>query len=77
MNILCLDQFGELGGAQRCLLDLLPAMADRGWSVHLAAPGDGQLAERGRRVGSHRGPHPVRAVFLRRENAGGYGAFRG
>src|ERR1039457_6085915 len=46
MNILCLDQFGELGGAQRCLLDLIPAMADRGWSVHVAAPGNGQLAER-------------------------------
>src|ERR1019366_8113365 len=46
MNILCLDQFGELGGAQRCLLDLMPAMADRGWSVHVAAPGNGQLAER-------------------------------
>jgi glycosyltransferase involved in cell wall biosynthesis len=45
MNILCLDQFGELGGAQRCLLDLLPAMIDRGWSVHLASPG-GPLAER-------------------------------
>jgi glycosyltransferase involved in cell wall biosynthesis len=45
MNILCLDQFGELGGAQRCLLDLIPAMADRGWSIHVAAPGDGQLAE--------------------------------
>jgi glycosyltransferase involved in cell wall biosynthesis len=45
MNILCLDQFGELGGAQRCLLDLMPAMAGRGWSVHLAAPGDGPLAE--------------------------------
>jgi glycosyltransferase involved in cell wall biosynthesis len=46
MNILCLDQFGELGGAQRCLLDEIPAMVDRGWSVHLAAPGNGQLAER-------------------------------
>jgi glycosyltransferase involved in cell wall biosynthesis len=46
MNILCLDQFGELGGAQRCLLDEMPAMLARGWSVHLAAPGHGQLAER-------------------------------
>ncbi len=44
MNILCLDQFGELGGAQRCLLELLPALAERGWSMHLAAPGDGELA---------------------------------
>ena len=46
MNILRLDQFGELGGAQRCLLDLIPAMIGHGWSVHLAAPGNGQLAER-------------------------------
>jgi glycosyltransferase involved in cell wall biosynthesis len=44
MNILCLDQFGELGGAQRCLLDLLPALVDRGWGVHVAAP-EGPLAE--------------------------------
>jgi len=46
MNILCLDQFGELGGAQRCLLDEIPAMIGRGWSVHVAAPGNGQLAAR-------------------------------
>jgi glycosyltransferase involved in cell wall biosynthesis len=45
MNILCLDQFGELGGAQRCLLDLLPAFRNRGWGVHLAAPA-GQLGEK-------------------------------
>lgn len=46
MNILCLDQFGDLGGAQRCLLDAIPAMTARGWGVHLAAPANGQLAER-------------------------------
>jgi glycosyltransferase involved in cell wall biosynthesis len=46
MNVLCLDQFSELGGAQRCLLDLLPAFADRGWTAHVAAPGNGPLAER-------------------------------
>ena len=46
MNVLCLDQFSELGGAQRCLLDLLPALADRGWSAHVAAPGNGVLMER-------------------------------
>jgi glycosyltransferase involved in cell wall biosynthesis len=45
MNILFLDQFGELGGAQRCLLDLLPAITGRGWNTHLAAPAGGQLAE--------------------------------
>jgi glycosyltransferase involved in cell wall biosynthesis len=43
MNILFLDQFSDLGGAQRCLLDLLPAVRERGWRAHLAAPGDGDL----------------------------------
>jgi glycosyltransferase involved in cell wall biosynthesis len=51
MNILCLDQFGELGGAQRCLLDLLPAMAALNWSVHLAAPA-GPLAEHAAALGA-------------------------
>src|SRR5580658_10813617 len=51
MNILCLDQFGELGGAQRCLLDEIPAMTGRGWTVHLAAPG-GQLAGRAATLGA-------------------------
>ena len=45
MNVLFLDQFGELGGAQRCLLDLLPALAGAGWSAHVVAP-DGELAAR-------------------------------
>ena len=52
MNILCLDQFGELGGAQRCLLDLIPAMTGRGWSVHLAAPSTGQLTGRAAALGA-------------------------
>ena len=52
MNILCLDQFGELGGAQRCLLDLIPAMTGCGWRVHVAAPGSGQLAERAAALGA-------------------------
>jgi glycosyltransferase involved in cell wall biosynthesis len=52
MNILCLDQFGELGGAQRCLLDDIPAMIGRGWKVHLAAPGNGPLAERAAALGA-------------------------
>jgi len=58
MNILCLDQFGQLGGAQRCLLDLIPAMAGRGWSVHVAAPGSGQLAERAADLGA--AVYPIR-----------------
>jgi len=46
MNILCLDQFSELGGAQRCLLELLPAFAKRGWTAQVAAPGTGELHAR-------------------------------
>jgi glycosyltransferase involved in cell wall biosynthesis len=56
MNILLLDQFGELGGAQRCLLDEIPAMMERGWALHLAAPGNGQLAERAAACGATVGP---------------------
>ena len=51
MNILFLDQFSELGGAQQCLLDLLPAVARRGWKAVLAAPGAGPLAARAREIG--------------------------
>jgi len=45
MNILFLDQFSEPGGAQQCLLDLLPAVMARGWRAVIAAPGNGWLAE--------------------------------
>ena len=43
MNVLFLDQFSELGGAQRCLLDLLPEILERGWSATAALPGAGPL----------------------------------
>jgi hypothetical protein len=51
VQILALDQFGELGGAQQCLLDLIPALLQRKWEVHVAAP-DGPLAERCRDIGA-------------------------
>lgn len=44
MKILFLDQYSDLGGAQRCLLDLLPAIRERGWEAHVAVPGRGALA---------------------------------
>lgn len=43
MNILLVDQYSEIGGAQRCLLDLLPAITERGWRACVALPGDGPL----------------------------------
>ncbi|HEY6339959.1 MAG TPA: glycosyltransferase family 4 protein [Bryobacteraceae bacterium] len=51
MRVLALDQFGELGGAQQCLLDLIPALRERKWEVHVAAP-DGPLAPRCRDIGA-------------------------
>src|SRR5262249_958426 len=52
MNILFLDQFSDLGGAQRCLLDLLPAVRERGWRPHVAAPGYGDLRARSVALGA-------------------------
>jgi len=46
VNILFLDQYSDLGGAQACLLDLMPAIRDRGWTAHAAVPGAGPLVER-------------------------------
>jgi glycosyltransferase involved in cell wall biosynthesis len=51
MNILFVDQFSQLGGAQRCLLDLLPAIQGRGWGAYVAAPGSGPLMDSVRSLG--------------------------
>ena len=51
-RLLILDQFNQLGGAQRCLLDLLPAFLDAGYVTHLAVPGEGPLAEGARSLGA-------------------------
>jgi glycosyltransferase involved in cell wall biosynthesis len=54
MNVLFIDQFSVLGGAQQCLLDLLPAVTERGWSARAAIPSGGPLVNvlraRGMRV---------------------------
>ena len=47
MKLLFLDQFSQLGGAQQCLLDLLPAIED----AVVAMPGDGPMFERIRALG--------------------------
>jgi glycosyltransferase involved in cell wall biosynthesis len=47
MKLLFLDQFSQLGGAQQCLLDLLPAVSD----AVVAMPGDGPMFERVRALG--------------------------
>ena len=46
MNLLLLDQFSDPGGAQRCLLDLLPAVRAMGWKALVGLPGDGELFAR-------------------------------
>ena len=46
MRVLFIDQYSELGGAQQCLLDLLPAVLAAGWEAHVVIPGEGPLAER-------------------------------
>ncbi len=51
-SLLFLDQFNQLGGAQRCLLDLLPAFLEAGYVTHLAVPGDGPLADGARGYGA-------------------------
>jgi glycosyltransferase involved in cell wall biosynthesis len=43
MKILFVDQFSTMGGAQQCFADLLPAIQDRGWTVHAALPGEGSM----------------------------------
>jgi len=52
MRILFLDQFSEPGGAQQCLMDLVPAVIARGWKATVVAPGEGWLAERARAAGA-------------------------
>lgn len=51
MNILFLDQFPHLGGAQGCFLDLLPAFHRRGWKVQAIVLGDGPFPKRLRSMG--------------------------
>jgi len=51
MEILFLDQYSVIGGAQLSLLDILDAVQKRGWLAHVALPGDGPLVERIRSLG--------------------------
>lgn len=48
----CLDQYATIGGAQRSLLDLLPAFSRRGWQPSVAAPDGGSFANAVRRHGT-------------------------
>jgi glycosyltransferase involved in cell wall biosynthesis len=39
LKVLLIDQFGEMGGAQRCLLEAAMGFADRGWEAFALTPG--------------------------------------
>jgi len=51
VNILFVDQFSDLGGAQQCLLDLAPAVQAAGWHMTCAVPGSGLLIGKLRNLG--------------------------
>jgi len=46
MEILFVEQFSLLGGAQLCLMDVLDAVQRRKWHAHIALPAGGPLVER-------------------------------
>jgi glycosyltransferase involved in cell wall biosynthesis len=69
MRLLFLEQFCELGGAQLCLLDLLPGLRREGWEPQAAVAGDGPLTGRLRGMGV-----PVHELPLRRYSLGRKGA---
>lgn len=49
--LLFLDQYGEIGGGQRILLDLVQAARARGWSITVLCP-SGPLADAARALGA-------------------------
>ena len=51
MNLLFLDQFSDLGGAQKNLLELLPPVRAAGWRALVGLPGEGELFQRVRALG--------------------------
>ena len=51
MKILLLDQYSDPGGAQQVLLELLPAIRNRGWQALVGMPGTGDLFARVRAMG--------------------------
>lgn len=58
MRVLLLDQFSDLGGGQRMLLDLLDALKTCGWEAAVGLPGDGLLSRRARAMGVEVFPIP-------------------
>lgn len=67
MKILFLDQYSELGGAQQCLLDLMPAVVWAGWQPLVAVPGDGALVARLRELHVDVEPLPLGSYRSRKK----------
>lgn len=59
MNILFADQFSDPGGAQLCLMDLMPEIRRRGWNPRLIAPGNGRLLSQAAEDGIATHPLPL------------------
>ena len=70
MKILFVEQFSELGGGQRNLLDLLPAVIERGWKATVAAPGSGPLLDQARAAGAETAALPLGKYSDGRKTAG-------
>jgi glycosyltransferase involved in cell wall biosynthesis len=51
MNLLILDQFSDPGGAQQVMIELLPAIRERGWRALVGMPGQGAMFGRVRALG--------------------------
>src|SRR5579871_1182761 len=45
MKILAIDQFGEMGGGQRCLVEAAMGFHERGWEIRALVPAHGPLAD--------------------------------
>lgn len=58
MRVLLLDQFSDLGGGQRMLLDLMDALKTRGWEAAAGLPRGGPLPRRARAMGVEVFPIP-------------------
>jgi glycosyltransferase involved in cell wall biosynthesis len=75
MNILFIDQFGELGGGQQCLLELIPAVAERGWRSFAAIPATGDLGTRLSQLGVLVEPISLGEYTSGRKTAADFGRF--
>jgi glycosyltransferase involved in cell wall biosynthesis len=75
MNLLLLDQFSDLGGAQKNLLELLPAIRDAGWKTLVGLPGEGALFERVQELGFETEPIACGPYASGRKSAADFGRF--